>query len=331
MAPLAALVELCRTLRHNLAAGLTLHDVFRQQAQRGPAALRDVCAAIAKDLGKGGDLETALNRHRSVFPTLFIELAVVGEHSGSLPEVFEELENYYRLVMTLRRQLWSQAAWPLTQLVIGILVVTLMILILGMLGSQFTPLGKSMTGPKGAITFFGITTGVSLLIFFGGRTAIRSAGTGTFMMRLPVIGPCLTSMALHRFSVALRLTYNTGMPMPQALRLSLRATDSEAFLRGGDKIAKAIETGQELAEALTLSPFFPQEYIDVLSGAEMAGRLDEVLEHQAKYYADETQRRLTTLAKVLGGVIWFLIGAFLVFMIFRIYLGYINEIQRHFP
>src|SRR2546430_1578102 len=107
-APLSALVELCRSLRHYLGAGLSLLDVFRQQSKRGPSALRDATGDIAKDLGKGRSLEDALNRQRENFPALFIELAVAGEQSGTLPEVFAELEEYYRLVQKLRRQLWSQ-------------------------------------------------------------------------------------------------------------------------------------------------------------------------------------------------------------------------------
>src|SRR5207237_1921629 len=40
--PLSALIELSRSLRHYLGAGLSLVDVFRQQAKRGPAAVRPV-------------------------------------------------------------------------------------------------------------------------------------------------------------------------------------------------------------------------------------------------------------------------------------------------
>jgi len=39
--PLSTLVELCRSLRHYLGAGLSLVDVFRQQAKRGPAGARN--------------------------------------------------------------------------------------------------------------------------------------------------------------------------------------------------------------------------------------------------------------------------------------------------
>src|SRR5256885_5711599 len=86
--PLSALIELSRSLRHYLAAGLSLVDVFRQQAKRGPAAVRPVAESIAKDLEQGHDLERALKKHKTAFPPLFLSLASVGEQSGNMPEIF---------------------------------------------------------------------------------------------------------------------------------------------------------------------------------------------------------------------------------------------------
>ena len=321
---LSALVELCRTLRHNLGAGLTLLDVFRQQAKRGPAVLREVCGEVARDLGKGRALEDSLKRQAGVFPSLFIELAVVGEQSGSLPEVFAELEEYYRLCQRLRRQLWSQLTWPVMQLILGILVIAGMLLILGVLGSNFDPLGFGLTGPSGALIFLLIAGGLSALLYLGGRLLIRRAGMGRWLLRQPVVGPALMSTVLHRFSVALRLTSGTGMPIGRAVALSLRATGSEAFAGAEPVIVGSLEEGRELTRSLRKAKLFPDEFLDMMSGAEEAGRLDDVLEHQAKYYAEESERKLTAMTKLFGACVWVLIGGFLVFMIFRMATAYIN-------
>jgi type II secretory pathway component PulF len=69
----------------------------------------------------------------------------------------------------------------------------------------------------------------------------------------------------------------------------------------------------------------------VLSGAEEAGRLDDVLEHQSKWYAEESERRLTTLTKAIGTAIWVLIGGILVFLIFRIAGSYLDILNRAMP
>src|SRR5438067_1698330 len=98
------LVSLCHILRHSVDAGVPLTKVFRQQAERGPKAVRPVADRIATHLERGDNLEFALKDERHTFPPLFISLATVGEQTGSLPEVFKELERYYQLQQKLSRQ-----------------------------------------------------------------------------------------------------------------------------------------------------------------------------------------------------------------------------------
>ena len=93
-------------LRHNLGAGLTLLDVFRQQARRGHPSVRQVAERIRARLEQGDSLEEALALEPGVFPQLFVDLAVVAENTAQLPEVFAELEEYYRTQQTLGGSLY---------------------------------------------------------------------------------------------------------------------------------------------------------------------------------------------------------------------------------
>src|SRR5262245_39731753 len=199
--PLSALVELCHSLRHYLAAGLTLVDVFRQQAKRGPTAIRSVAESIAKDLEQGHDLERALKKHKTAFPPLFLALASVGEESGNMPETFAALEKYFRLQQQLRRQFWGQISWPLFQFVVGTLVLAAVPFFLGLLGSSYDPLGFGLTGTSGAILFLVIIWGsIGVLVglyFFLTRTLRHKAKVDAFLLRLPAVGPCLEALALQ--------------------------------------------------------------------------------------------------------------------------------------
>src|SRR5437879_2035853 len=95
--PLPALIQLCRSLKHNLAAGIMLRDVFRQQSTRGMPSVRPLAHRIAQSLEVGDNLATALRSEKAAFPPLFLSLASVGEETGNLPEIFGELEKYYLL------------------------------------------------------------------------------------------------------------------------------------------------------------------------------------------------------------------------------------------
>src|SRR5205814_649932 len=144
---------------------------------------------------------------------------------------------------------------------------TLMIFILGLVNPTFDPLGFGLTGTKGALLFLAIVSSLAGGLFVTGRILFRRAGMGAWLLRRPVLGPCLMCIALHRFSVALRLTSGTGMPIGQAVRLSLRATGSEAFAATEETVVSSLEKGNELTKSLGRAKLFPVEYLDMLSGA----------------------------------------------------------------
>src|SRR5437868_2137971 len=121
--PAAALAGLCHVLRHSLDAGITLRDVFRQQAARGQPAVRDAAERVRLRLERGDSLEAALEDEQGVFPPLFRAMAQVGEQTGRLPEVFAELEKYYALQEKLRREFRSRTFPMLVQLVIAFLII----------------------------------------------------------------------------------------------------------------------------------------------------------------------------------------------------------------
>src|SRR5438105_9455890 len=109
---LTGLISLCRALRHNLGAGLTLRDVFRQQGERGIAEVRPLAQRLRATIDQGDSLEVALQKEQAAFPPLFLAMASVGEETGHLPEIFGELEKYYTLQQSLRRQFRSRSLMP---------------------------------------------------------------------------------------------------------------------------------------------------------------------------------------------------------------------------
>src|SRR5579875_2753333 len=161
---LSELIELCRSLRHYLGAGLSLLDAFRHQAKSGTARLRPVASRIAAALEHGDSLEETLQNEQAVFPPLFLALARVGEQTGMLAEVFAELERYYLRQRKLWRQFLVQSAWPITEFVLAVLVLAGLILIMGLIadlrgGPPLDPLGLGLAGPSGAMIFLGGVVG----------------------------------------------------------------------------------------------------------------------------------------------------------------------------
>jgi type II secretory pathway component PulF len=324
--PLSNLVELCRVLRHSLGAGLTLRDVFRQQAERGAAAVRPVALRIRSALDQGESLEAALEEERHRFPPLFLALASVGEQTGQLPEIFGELEKYYALQQKLRRQLISQSFLPVVQLVIAFGVIAILIFVLGIIG-QAHPGSKppgilGFTGAAGSIVFLLLSFGTIGLLVGAYLILTRAFQQKPFfdalLLRIPVLGPCAEALVLGRFAVALQLTLETGMPIQRAMRLSLEATGNTAFAAHAGTVNEALKGGEDLTAAVSRCRLFPTEFINMIAVAEEGGRVPEMMRHQAEHYYEEAARRLTVLTKLLTFGIWLLYAIFMVIAIFRI-------------
>jgi type II secretory pathway component PulF len=329
---LSSLIELCRALRHNLSAGLSLVQVFRQQADRGPLAVRPIARNITDMLAGGDSLEAALANERRHFPPILLTLAEVGEQTGTLPEVFAELEKYFALQQRLRRQFWVQSFWPIFQLFAGIFVVTLMLLVLGALGSDFAPLGSRFRGVGGAFLFLtlalGSIAGIVALYYLATRGLGQAAFVHALLLRLPVLGPCLEAVALARFCLCVHLTMETSLALPKALRLCLRATGNAYFASKADAVSDYIRGGDDLSEALSRTGLFPYEFLGIMATAEEAGRVPEAMRQQADYYSEEAERRLRAVTAAASVLVWLIVAAFLIFLIFSIFTrAYLAPIQ----
>jgi type IV pilus assembly protein PilC len=327
--PLSNLIELCRVSRHSLGAGLSLVDVFRNQANRGPVQVRTVVEQIRQDFARGSSLEDALNRQAAAFPAIFISLATVGERTGHLPEVFGELERYFLLQQRLRRQFVTQSIRPVLQFFAAVGVIAFLIWILGVIGDRagvppLDPLGLGLTGGRGALIFlalvFGFLAASFTIVVLGARSSKKEA-FARLLLRVPLIGPCLRALALSRFCLALRLTHDSGMPIGPALALSLRATGNPAFATYVPMVQKRLESGQELTLTLAQTGIFPADFQNVVAVAEESGQIAEVMRRQAEHYQEEAERRLTGLTKAAAFLIWLVVAALIAVAIFRIFIN----------
>lgn len=322
---LSNLVSLCHTLRVGHGAGLSITDVFKQQARKGPLTLRPLLGRIADRLEQGDALEDVLRTQGAAFPPLFNSMVIVGEQTGNLPEIFRELERYYRMQLTLRREFIAQCIWPVIQLVGAIGVITMMILILGMIApseeSAFDPLGFGV-GIAGALRFL-ITVAVVLggvvgIYFLATRGLGQKATVHRLLLSLPAIGPCLQALALSRLALALRLTMDSALSTPRAVKRSLWASGNAAYEEVADSVASDLKRGDDVHDALSKRGLFPEEFLMAVHSGEESGQLPEVMGRQAEHYHEEASLKLKILTRLASLAVWAGIALLIIWAILRI-------------
>jgi type II secretory pathway component PulF len=329
---LARIIDLCRALRHNLAAGITLRAVFQQQAVRGPREIRPLASRVSLLLEQGEGLTDSLEKEKALLPPLFLSLTRIGEETGNLPEIYAELENYYTLQQRLRRQFRSQIFLPVIQFVLALFVIAGLIMIMGLLAGSGKPLFTlfGLTGPRGALIFLVASFGSIGLLYLAYRKVpdlfSQKAAVDALLLRIPALGPCLYALAMGRFCLALQLTMGTGMTIMRALRLSLKAPGNAAFAAQAEEVAQALKNGEPLVEALSRSGLFSVEFLNIVAVGEESGRIVEVMKQQAEYWHEEASRKMTILTRAASLAVWLLYAIFMVVMIFKIFSVYVNAL-----
>lgn len=324
------LAEWSRTLSASLRSGIPILQTLRNASERGSPQMREASAALLASLKEGKDVGGAVAAQSAYFPALFVNMTRVGVETGHLPEVLKDLEKYYRLQLSLRQKLIQQITWPVFQLVMAIFVIALVIYLVGMLGGMDI-LGLGLVGSTGAVIWL---VGWGVLIVAGGTfywLARNKFGQAllidTIILRIPVLGPLVRTLALSRTALALHLTLDSGMSLKKAIPLSLAASDNEYIASLAKPISQDVRQGEGLTEAFRVHSIFPPEMIDVLSNAEESGQVPEAMQHYSKELADRAEHQLQLLNQALGWLVWLVVAGIIVFFILRIALvAYVRPI-----
>lgn len=333
------LSRLCRRLATALEAGVDVRKVWQREADgRVSGGLAARMRTVRDAVDRGDSLHEALETTGRYFPTMFRQLVGVGEQTGQLPEVLKRLADHYEHQLRLKREFLGRIAWPLIQLAIAVFVVGFLIWILGIIadfggGKPLDVLALGLVGSRGATIYFAsVAAFVGVLVtavWLTRRLLVDSAPWHHFLLKLPWVGSAVRTLALSRMAWTLHLTDETGMDLREAIPLVLGSTGNAYYAGQRKKILDEINEGATLCMALEAAGGYPRDFLDTLEVGEESGQISESMGRLSRQYEDQAQKAMTVLTTVAGFLVWALVAAILVVVIFRLffvgYLGPINE------
>ena len=336
--PMSTLATFCRSLATMLHSGVNILKAVQVAGGKSHLPrLKRIAGEIVDELRKGSEVSTALSHQGGAFPELMIDLVRVADQTGSLPEVLSALADHYDNLVRLRRTFLGAITLPVIQLMAAILIVAGLIWLLGMIGSMngtqpFDVLGLGLTGTLGALTWLGGCFGtafVATILYFmlvnglKGRMFVHQ-----ILLRIPVVGGCLRSFALARFSWAFALTQQAGMSINPSLESSFKATGNGAFAAATPMVTAMVTEGEDLSYALQETQLFPTDYLELVRVGEASGTVPETLDRLSPQLEDQARRSLSAMTTALGWAIWGFVASIIIFFIFRIALMYVGLINN---
>ena len=328
------LIMLTRQFYTITRAGLPLIKGIRGLADsmRHPR-LQEVLGAIGDELETGVQLSYAMRHHQDVFDRLYVNMVKVGEDSGQLEEVFNQLSIYLERDLETRKRIKAALRYPsfvLIALAIALTVVNIMVIpAFADMFSRFDAQLPLATRILIAVSNFFVAYWpyllIALVVSFTGFRHYVARGDGAIWwgrnrLRIPVVGSILYRALMARYARSFSLMLEAGVPLPQALELSSRAIDN-AWLEGKImKIKEGIERGDSLTRTHNQSGLFPALILQMIAVGEESGQVDQLLGEVAGFYEREVDYDVKTLSDRIEPVMIVFMAGFVLIMALGIFL-----------
>ena len=163
-------------------------------------------------------------------------------------------------------------------------------------GAPIDFLGFGLVGDRGLAIYLAILAVAGALLFIlilaASRGLIFIRPLQRAILRVPVLGPALQTLALSRLAWSMHLTMNAGMELRKSLRLSLRNTGSARYIDATEKIDATIADGNSIYESFYEAGCFPPDFLDSVEVGEHSGKLVESMAHLSRQYQEQARAAL---------------------------------------
>ncbi|WP_432799798.1 type II secretion system F family protein [Poriferisphaera sp. WC338] len=324
------LVEFVRELSTLLGVGTPLLEALDTIILQQHGHLKTVLLQVRERVASGVSLSEALKEHsqsgRGGFDAITVSMVAVGEDSGNLDGVLEELANFKEHAASLKNRVLSALLYPLIVLGIGVLVcIFLMVYVVPGLIESLEEANRDLpmiTLVVKAVSDFilyqwWLLVGcvLSVVIVFSAmmRTHRGRHGIHRLILRIPILGDLIRKQTVVQLSFVIATLMRGGIPFEQAIRLAREAVRNMLLRDALEETEQAVTEGCDIAEALALTGAFSPTVVQVFALGQQSGRLEEMLSRLAKDYdrqvATAATRFTTVLEPILIVLLAVMIGA----------------------
>src|SRR6059036_1663703 len=309
------LTTFTRQLATLVDAGLPLLRGLRvlEKQERNPN-LNKIIAELALSIEGGSTFSEGLAQHPKVFNRLFVNMVKAGELGGVLEVVLARLSEFMEKAQKIKGKVVAAMFYPVAVLVVatGILIL-LMVKVVpsfkavfeGMLeGRQLPAFTRAVLGVSEIIkdhivyTAAGVVAFIILFMIFKSTKFGRHA-VDKFKLKMPVLGPVISKVAIARFTRTLGTLVSSGVPILQALTIVKETAGNVIIGNAVASVHESVKEGETITAPLEASNVFPPMVISMVDVGEQTGALPEMLMKIADTYDDEVDNAASAMTSLL--------------------------------
>lgn len=309
-----------------LKAGVPVLRALAVLGKQGSSpALVHVLREVHDDVAGGDSLADAMEKHKLAFATLHVSMIRAGEKGGFLEDVLARLSEFIARQDSLKNKVLGAMIYPCVLLLGGLGAVTFLMMYVvpklrPMLMQRSLPLPTTIVFAISDILgqhylqFGAVVVIAVVLIGAFVRSAAGKRLIAVAQLKLPIVGPIFTMVALCRFCRIFGTLLANGIPILSALRTARESAGNPILAEAIDKAADAVAGGEALSKPLSESQLFPPAMIDMIAVSEESNTMEKVLVEMANTQEERTARQIDLAVRMIEPLMLLLLGLMVMFI-----------------
>lgn len=308
----SALTESLRELTTLLQAGVPLLEAIDSCLLQMPTGLSVPISSVRERVASGSSVADAMETEKWLFDELTIGMVRVGEHSGNLDDVLDQIATFREQSSQMKDRVLSAIMYPAIVLFVSIAVTLfLMTVVVPMLLENLLELGTQLPWPTRALKTasdilldHGWWLGLGFSIFAALASVWSSSATGKrwlgrVFLATPIMGNLIRKQSLSRVSLTIACLLRSGIELVEAIRIASGTCGNMIIRESFTQVAVDIERGQGLREVIERQSVFPPSLAQVFALGQQSGQLESMLQRLGTDY----QRQTTMLAARVTAIV----------------------------
>ncbi|MBI2854851.1 MAG: type II secretion system F family protein [Chloroflexi bacterium] len=291
------------------------------QAQASNRNLDNVLGRIIADLRNGEHLSTAMAKHPTVFPKMYVQSLLVGEQSGGLETVLRQIADYMEKETKAAKSIKGAMRYPIIVGVIAVIVIAVMIMfVFPAFASLYATLGTELPLPTKivmssvqALSQYGLYgIGAILLIVVAIMAYVKTPGGKLqwdgVVLKTPVLGRVAHLSELARCCRSISILFRAGLPLPRIMSLVSEGSNNLVVKNALDRVRQAMLKGEGLAAPMSRDMLFLPMMVQMVRVGQATGNLDVTLASVAECYETEAEDKMKSFVAMLQPAITLFVG-----------------------
>lgn len=293
---------------------------------------RELIDELSKEIVSGSSLSEALEKNKSFTPYEYYAIKI-GEQTGQLHKISEDLRQYFSRKNELKRQIISSLSYPLIVLCLAILVVLFMLsyvvpmfvdifkqnrVELPWLTQQIVTLSDAVVGNGGYILL------ALLLLIVGVKLASKKQWynrlIGKMQLKVPILGNYLKKIYMIQFTQAMSLLTNAKIPVVSGIKLVKNMIQFYPLERTLVEIEKDLIQGEKLNDSFSKHPLYDKKMIALLKVAEETNQTEYIFQKLYDQYSNEIKYKGQIITNTFNFMLTLFVGVVVGVILVAMYL-----------